>query len=190
VAAPTFRVVNMDQAGTTISTITPVGGSLRWTYRMAQQGGPGDIAWEVALSDSNLGTDDFAPYRTDWKLVMNGSTTLCAGIMAPVNTGSEQSGEFSTVKCTGLDWLHYLEQPYPFDYAGVVSDVTTNQLSNTANLFKVWNGATQQTVVGDLIGSISAYVGRSRSPHRFSVRGGRRRCRRTSGSATTPPFWI
>ena len=158
-AAPTFQIINQDHDGTGISTITPVGGSLRWTYRMAQMGGPGDIFWDVALSDANLGTDDFAPLRTDWRLQMDGTEILQGGLVTSVNTGSDSTGVFGAVKVAGLDWLHYLEQPYPFDYENVASDQATNQLADATQLFKVWDGATQQTVVGDLIASIAGYDG-------------------------------
>lgn len=156
-AAPTFTVLNQDHDGTGISTITPVGGSLRWSYRMAQFGGPGDIFWDVALSDSALGTDDFAPLRTDWRLLMNGAYVLQGGLMTSVNTGSDPSGIFGVVHCAGLDWLHYLEQPYPFDFENVAADIIANQLTDDAQLQKVWAGATQETVVGDLIDSVSGY---------------------------------
>ena len=153
----TFEVLNNDHAGTTLATFTPVGGSLRWSYRLAQQGGPGDIQWEVPLSDSSLTADVFGPYRTDWVLRMNGIVDLCGGITTTVNTGSESDGLFSSVKVAGLDWLHYLEQPYPFSFSSVASNQATNQLSTLAQLFKIWNAQTMETIVTDLISSVSAY---------------------------------
>src|SRR5690348_3791039 len=102
----TLEVINTDHAGTPLATFTPVGGSLRWSYRMAQLGGPGDIQWEAALSDSNLTADVFGPSRTDWLLRMNGIVDLCGGITTAVNAGSEDNGTFGSVKVAGLDWLH------------------------------------------------------------------------------------
>lgn len=169
--APSFTIVNMDHGGTAISTITPVANSLEWTYRLTQVGGPGDAQWEVALSDANLAADDFAPLRTDWKLVMDGVNELCAGIMTSVNMVSESdSGVFGVVRCQGLDWLHYLEQPYGFDYTDVASDQRTNQLSSHDRLWRIFTttasgavagvtyAATQQDVVDDLLSSLSGYV--------------------------------
>lgn len=157
-AAPTFQVIHQDHAGTAISTISPVAGSLRWSYRMANQGGPGDIQCEFALSDDNVGTDDFAPYRTDWRLIMDGAYVMCGGITTSVNLNSD-NGIFGTVAFAGLDWLHYLEQPYPFNYSTIVTDVATNQLAAADQLFKSWAAQTQETVIQDLFDSISAYDG-------------------------------
>jgi hypothetical protein len=162
--APTFTVTNMAQDGTEISTFTPIGGTLRWTYRICQSGGPGDGQWAIALSDPSIViADQFAPYRTDWKITMHypgePDEDLIAGILTPVNTGSEPSGVFGQVRVTGKDWLHWLEQPYPFDYAAVVADVVTNQLLDPANLFKQWIGQTQETIVGDLITALDGNVG-------------------------------
>ena len=158
---PAFSIVNLAHDGSTISTVSPVGQSLKWTYRLAQSGGPGEAEWAVALSDASLtDPDQFAPYRTDWQLVMSfptSSSTLIAGITTPVNTGSESSGVFGEVRMQGKDWLHYLEQPYPFDYAGIVADVATNQLAAPGQLFKAWSAQTQETIVGDLFDSISGY---------------------------------
>jgi hypothetical protein len=162
--APTFTVTNLNQDGSEISTFTPIGGTLKWTYRLAQSGGPGDGEWSIALSDDSLtDADQFAPYRTDWKITMHypgePDEDLIAGILGPVNLNSEASGVFGQVRVTGKDWLHWLEQPFPFGYADVVADVVTNQLLDPANLFKQWIGQTQETIVGDLITALDGNVG-------------------------------
>lgn len=154
---PALEVINTDHAGTPLATFTPVGGSLRWAYRMAQLGGPGEIQWEVALSDGSLTADVFGPYRTDWLLRMNGIVDLCGGITTSVNTGSDDTGMFGSVRVAGLDWLHYLEQPWPFNYSSVATNQATNQLSTLAQLFKIWNGQTQQTIVQALVDAVSTY---------------------------------
>jgi len=162
--APTFTVTNLAHDGTEVSTFTPIAGTLRWTYRIAQSGGPGDAAWAIALSDPSIvAADQFAPYRTDWKITMHypgeGDEDLIAGILTPINTGSEPSGVFGQVRVTGKDWLHWLEQPYPFGYAAVVADVVNNQLLDPANLFKQWIAQSQETIVGDLITALDGNVG-------------------------------
>ena len=162
--APTFTVTNLAHDGTTISEFTPIAGTLRWTYRLAQSGGPGDGEWAIALSDPSItSADQFAPFRTDWKITMHypgePDEDLIAGILGPINTGSEQSGVFGQVRCSGKDWLHWLEQPYPFAYADVVADVVNNQLLDPANLFKQWIDETQETIVGDLITALDGNVG-------------------------------
>jgi len=63
------------------------------------------------------------------------------------------------VRVTGKDWLHWLEQPYPFGYAAVVADVVNNQLLDPANLFKQWIAQSQETIVGDLITALDGNVG-------------------------------
>lgn len=161
--APTFTVTNLAHDGSTISTFTPIAGTLRWTYRIAQSGGPGEGEWAIALSDPSLTTpDQFAPFRTDWKITMHypgeADEDLIAGILGPINTGSEPSGVFGQVRVTGKDWLHWLEQPYPFGYAAVVADVVNNQLLDPANLFKQWIAQTQRTIVGDLITALDGNV--------------------------------
>lgn len=162
--APTFTVTNLDHDGSEISTFTPIAGTLRWTYRLAQSGGPGEGAWAIALSDESIVTaDQFAPFRTDWKITMHypdePDEDLIAGILGPINTGSEASGVFGQVSCSGKDWLHWLEQPYPFGYADVVADVVNNQLLDPANLFKQWIGQSQVTIVSDLITALDGNVG-------------------------------
>lgn len=162
--APTFTVTNLNHDGTEISTFTPIGGTLRWTYRLAQSGGPGDAAWSIALSDPSITTaDQFAPYRTDYKITMHypgeADEDLQAGILGPINTGSEPSGVFGQVRVTGKDWLHWLEQPYPFGYAAVVTDVVANQLLDPANLFKQWIAKSQTVIVDDLLTALDGNVG-------------------------------
>src|SRR4051812_25258215 len=153
--APTFQIRNRSYAGSTVSTIGPVvGGSLEWSYRLAQHGGPGDIRWTVALSDPALAADAFAPLRTDWQLVMNGSTVLAAGILTGVQTGSEDgSGGFGVVRCAGLDWLQWLNQPWPFAYETVAADQAANQLTTHDRLWRVWTAATGGTLPGVTYGA-------------------------------------
>lgn len=108
-----FRIQHLDHGGGVISTHTPVGGTLEWSYVANDVG---DIGYQLPLSDVAISRDGFAPYRTDWRLQqqISGGTwqSLAAGIHVPVNIVSDSDA----VNVAGKDWSHWLEQPVWFDY--------------------------------------------------------------------------
>lgn len=160
---PTFAIRNVDHDGDPISTVSPIGGSLSWSYAECGFAGPSVAAWDISRTDPGLGRDDFAPKRTDWELVMTfegSETVLSAGILLPVNMASSAAGSFGRVRCQGESWLAYLRQPWPFNYADVASDQAANQLNDIDELWKYWasvDGKTQQDVVEDALAAIAGY---------------------------------
>jgi len=107
------RIQHLDHGGSVISTHTPVGGSLTWGYKANE---PGDIAYQLPLSDPAIIRDGFAPYRTDWRLQIKFDNaawkSITAGIHVPVNLVNDQDA----VNVAGKDWAHWLEQPVWFQY--------------------------------------------------------------------------
>ena len=109
-----FRVRHRDHAGSVISTHTPVGGSLQWTYRAGQ---PGDITYQLPQSDIEVSRDSFASYRTDFLLQHRPNNagpwiSLIGGIHTPVRLKNDTD----LIEVGGRDWAHWLEQPVWFDY--------------------------------------------------------------------------
>jgi hypothetical protein len=161
-----LRVQHLNHSGGVVSTHTPVGGSLRWSYRATDMG---DIAYELPLSDPLIARDAFRPYFTDWRLQQNvdgnGWESIAAGIHVPVNLVSDEDD----VNVAGKDWAHWLEQPVWFDSYGIaftagdlqdLIDETKGGVVYDGNGFwdtiagMAWSasdGATQQSIIENLI---------------------------------------
>lgn len=111
----------------------------------------GECALSIALSNTSLSPDLFAPRRTDYlvRLSTDGGSTsseLQGGICAPVGlrTGDDR------VRIKGVDWLAWLEQPYWFD--GYKKDPTTWV---EADIIKYWVNKTQQQIITDVLNGMS-----------------------------------
>ena len=111
-----FRVRHRTHGGSLISTHTPVGGTLTYTFRA---GAPGDISYQLPLSDLAIGRDTFASYKTDFLLQHRPQATIGAGwqdIMGGIHVPVNLKNDEDTVNVAGKDWAHWLEQPVWFDY--------------------------------------------------------------------------
>lgn len=125
----------------------------------------GECQWSLALSQLNIldrpiEADEFASVRTDYLLRASDNrgqsfTNLQGGRLTDVDLESDTG----VIKCTGKDWLEYMEQPYPLDYsltpATITKDVSgaflafvTGAGTDTAN---VKYNATQQKVISTLL---------------------------------------
>lgn len=168
-----FTVSHLDHSGNVLLTLAPVKDSLKWSHRMANVNGPGELTCEFALRDPAMYSDAFAPYATDYRLnmVVNG-VTLATPVQSGICTGAQMQSERGTLLFTGKDWLHWLEQPFPFNDVVVGGTrgyaLTVSQWLTVLDAAHYWNAstgtnidfvkfsATQQMVVQDLINSLIA----------------------------------
>ena len=158
----TFQVKHLDHYGATLLTTVPVRDSLEFTYNLANIGGPSTISCDFALSDPALYSDAFAPYKTDFELDMVVGDSVMPLMKGPC-TGYHLESDQGIVSFAGKDWLHWLEQPYPFDYtlnisqwASLVdSSLNWNENAGTDDSSVTYN-ATQQMLVNDLISALTA----------------------------------
>lgn len=102
---------------------------------------PGDISFEIALGDPNLGSmaDDLSigPYRTDYYLYRAGQSgqysLMVAGMITSVNLAKDRD----TLLVSGKDWLHYLERrTFPFNPVQYLDMDTLD--SNGNAYFEYW----------------------------------------------------
>jgi len=143
-----FEIDHLDHTGALIETFRPL--RLRWSYRLGNLG-IGDISYQLALSDPLVTRDGFAAYATDWQLNMIVDEADSFPLHAGIHTGATLRNDMGVVDVAGLDWMHWLEQPYPFDYANPPSFSTTADLK-----FSAANGATQEDVVDTLLSSLTS----------------------------------
>jgi hypothetical protein len=104
---------NVDHGGGVISTYQVE--QPTYSFRLND---PGDCSWEIALSQTRVGggnliENEFAPKRTDYVLKTAAGTELQGGRLLSVGLESDTG----LIKCSGKDWLEYLDQPWPFDYS-------------------------------------------------------------------------
>ncbi len=168
----TFTVDHLDHYGNILSTMTPTADSLAWTYRLANAGGPGDMACDFALSDTNMYENAFAAYVSDFSLNMHVSGGASIPLMRGICTGVNLKNDLGVVSFVGKDWLHYLEQPFPHtnltvggrfgyqltlaDWRSLLDSTRTWNASAGTNSATITYNATLQTVVSDLITSLSS----------------------------------
>lgn len=143
-----FEIDHLDHTGALIETFRPL--RLRWSYRLGNLG-IGDISYQLALSDPLVTRDGFAAYATDWQLNMIVDEADSFPLHAGIHTGATLRNDMGVVDVAGLDWLHWLEQPYAgFNY---VTPPTPTVVRD-----KTWSaaaGATQEDVVDNLIASLT-----------------------------------
>lgn len=77
---------------------------------------PGEINFEIPLSEPTLRHNQFGPYRTDYHLYRIGSggnrLLLVEGMVTSVNLNNDRD----TILVSGKDWLHYLQRRiYPWN---------------------------------------------------------------------------
>lgn len=168
-----------------IVRLTPVSDSLKWSYRMGNVGGPGDFSCDFSLFQTSdpsnpsspylITPDCFAPYATDYAVYMylNG-TPQATAFLSGICTGANLQTELGVVSFTGKDFLHWLEQPYPFTEfssgGNVGYDLTLTQWLALLDTNRYWSAdagtnttnvtfnATQETVITDLIASLTSQV--------------------------------
>lgn len=150
-----FEVDHVEHDGNIIATFKPY--RLQWMYQLGQFGA-GTIYYEIPLLNEDVTADGWAAKRTDWILycVTEPDGTrwpIHAGIHAPSNLNPDKS---QTVSVTGMDWLAWLENPYPWDYTETMAAKLAEDLDST--FWKRWNandGDTLQDVVAELIGPLT-----------------------------------
>lgn len=134
-----FRVLHLAHSGATVSTHTPVGGSLRWSYRANDMG---DIDYTLPLSDPTITRDSFAPYYTDWRLQQQVSGGAWEGIHGGIHVPVNVVSDADTVNVAGKDWALWLDQPPWFD------GFSDADFSKTVfdDVFRQWNTPISRTV--------------------------------------------
>lgn len=136
-----LRIVNTDHAGATLSVLQDLP-DMGYSFALSDMG---EANWVVPLSHPNLVRDQFAPKLTDYRLGITSDLvnwyTIQGGICGPVGlkTGIQ------SVAVVGYDYLYYLNQPYPFDYASAYSSLSAT------DLIKYWVTTNQQTVIAALV---------------------------------------
>ena len=77
---------------------------------------PGEISYEVPLSEPFLRREEFGPYRTDYQLYRRGGSGQYSLITEGMLTSVNLNGDRDSVLLAGKDWIHYLERRvYPFN---------------------------------------------------------------------------
>lgn len=163
---PYVRVQHIDrEQGGVVGTFDPL--KPRFAFRAND---PGDITYELALSNPQVTRDAFAPKRTDFRLQVSPNQANWRNIMAGFHWPVALNNEEGTVKVSGEDWLAYLEQPMWFDaYLIDAMDLVAGKtkikhiIEDAHSWARVWieasgtdtdlvtYGAVQQTVVRDLV---------------------------------------
>jgi hypothetical protein len=106
-----IRVQHIDRAeGGVVGTFFPL--KPRFAFR---QNDPGDITYELALSNPQIKRDAFAPKRTDFRLQVSSTGANWQNIMGGFHWPVSLENETGVVKIQGMDWMVYLEQPMWFD---------------------------------------------------------------------------
>lgn len=76
---------------------------------------PGDISFEIPLSEPNLTSVQFGPYRTDWYLYRIGQGSAYSLLEGGMLTSVNLNGDRDSVLVRGKSFMHYLERRiYPF----------------------------------------------------------------------------
>lgn len=123
-----FRIQHLDHGGGVISTHTPVGGTLDYTFKANEVG---SISYQLPLSDTSIDWDSFAPYKTDFRLQAQFNTGgswngIMGGIHVPINLKNDEDA----VNVAGKDWAHWLEQPVWFDFYNYNWDSISNGIQD------------------------------------------------------------
>lgn len=167
---PYVRVQHIDrELGGVAGTFNPL--KPRFAFRANN---PGDITYELALSNPQVTRDAFAPKRTDFRLQVSNSGANWQNVMGGFHWPVGLNNEEGTVKISGQDWMAYLEQPmwfdmYEFDAQDLVAGKTRMKivLEDPHSVMRAWTqaagtdtdyltyGAVQQTVVTELVESIA-----------------------------------
>jgi len=164
-----IRVQHVDPGEGVVGTFNPL--EPRFAYRINDIG---DITYNVALSNPQVTRDAFAPKRTDFRLQVSNDGAYWRNIMGGFHWPVGFSNEEGTVKIQGMDWLAYLDQPYWFDaYLIDAQDLVGPKnrmkqiLEDASSWAHVWigaagvdqpgvsYGATQQTIVQDMIDAVA-----------------------------------
>lgn len=165
---PYVRVQHLEDGGV-VGTFLPL--QPRFAFRAND---PGDITYELALSNPAVMRDAFAPKRTEWRLQVSHNNTAWRTIQAGFHWPVALNNEEGTVKIQGVDWMAYLEQPmwfdiYTVDAVDLIAGKTAIKtvIEDPASYARVWTqaagtdtdlityGAVQQTVVQELVDSIA-----------------------------------
>lgn len=138
-----FRIQHLDHSGSVISTHTPVGGTLDWTYKVNEVG---SISYQLPLSDPQIGENSFAPYKTDWRLQQQVSGGTWTSIMAGIHTPANLHSDADAVQVAGKDWAHWLEQPVWFDFYNYHWDTIGNGIQEMIDSDHAFSGAVNGVV--------------------------------------------
>lgn len=150
-----FEVEILDNAGDLVAVLDPI--NPRWSYVMKE---PGALWCEFSMFHPSMSTDLFRPKINDFVLNMVVDESMVMPLMTGIVDSVNFKSETGTVEMTGRDYLMWLDQPWPFGGYESFANITALLASTTAEDFtKQWSGAggaTQETVVSDLIDPLIA----------------------------------